>query len=238
MIGKVLSSVKESIAKRNDSLLVSDEIVQRFARDPSFPYLVSFPRTGSHWLRMVMELCLNKPALVRVFFSKDATDFTCIHAHDVDLNLVRENVIYLYRNPVDTLYSQVRYHKIAVDDVDQIQHWTCVYRDHLRKWLYEETFTRAKTVVTYEEMKRDMTAVFGKLCNHLQIEFDAERLKKALQRSSKDTVKSKTRHDQQVVNVSAAYDEGRVGFRARYAEEIYETVCFNDELREQFGAAG
>ena len=70
--------------------------------DPDFPFLISFPRTGSHWLRMLMELYFEQPSLVRVFYYKDNDNYLCYHHHDEDLKLVdKKNVIYLYRDPVD-----------------------------------------------------------------------------------------------------------------------------------------
>ena len=48
-----------------------------------------------------MELYLEKPSLVRAFYYKDASDFTCYHTHDMDLQLRRQNVIYLYHDPVE-----------------------------------------------------------------------------------------------------------------------------------------
>ena len=99
------------------SVSVDDpEVIKSFTDNPDFPYLVSFSRTGSHWLRMIMELYFEKPSLVRAFYFKDANDFTCYHTHDMDLELRRENVIYLYRNPVETVYSQLCYYKEDPDD--------------------------------------------------------------------------------------------------------------------------
>ena len=60
-IFKLFKFVKESYG-------ISDQkIWQKYTSNPEFPYLVSFPRTGSHWLRNVMELYFEKPSLTRVF---------------------------------------------------------------------------------------------------------------------------------------------------------------------------
>ena len=45
----------------------NSKIVERHIADPEFPYLISFPRTGSHWLRMLMELYFDRPSLTLLF---------------------------------------------------------------------------------------------------------------------------------------------------------------------------
>ena len=116
--------------------ITDKKLVSSFTDDPEFPFLVSFPRTGSHWLRLLMELYFEKPALVRAFYYKDAMDFTCYHHHDENLELSgRKNVIYLYRNPVDTVYSQLCYYNQKIDDEARIQEWSNLYGRLLKKWL-------------------------------------------------------------------------------------------------------
>jgi len=56
-----------------DPVHVTDpKILDHFLKNADFPWLISFPRTGSHWLRMIMELYFEKPSLRRVFFYPDA----------------------------------------------------------------------------------------------------------------------------------------------------------------------
>ncbi len=43
----------------------NDQFVVDYLRsNPDLPYLISYPRTGSHWLRLVMEEYFDKPSLV------------------------------------------------------------------------------------------------------------------------------------------------------------------------------
>jgi hypothetical protein len=65
LLNKLISRVLNS----DGSVSVDDpKTIKSFTDNPDFPYLVSFSRTGSHWLRMVMELYFEKPSLVRVLF--------------------------------------------------------------------------------------------------------------------------------------------------------------------------
>lgn len=221
----LLKKIINRVLNADGSVSVNDpDLIRSFTDNPDFPYLVSYSRTGSHWLRMIMELYFEKPALSRIFYFKDATDFTCYHRHDMDLDLRRENVIYLYRNPVETVYSQLCYYNESPDDEARRRHWTNLYARHLSKWLVYDDFTKKKTVLTYEGMKSDMHAVIKKLCDHFGKDFDPARLDTALTRVSKDELKKKTQHDLQVVNLTDSYKNQREVFRNKYGQAIVREI--------------
>ncbi|MCG8568556.1 MAG: sulfotransferase [Spirochaetes bacterium] len=181
-----------------------------------------------------MEQYFQKPALARAFYYKNAKDFTCYHQHDVQLTITRKNIIYLYRDPVETIYSQLQYQQQDINNLDHIKSWSMSYRNHLKKWLFDEDFTTVKTIITYEEMKSNMESVIKKICAHLNMEFNSDQLKPVLQKVSKEKLKKKTTHDQQVVNLDNDYNDIRKIFREKYGSIIYKTVCFNEELKNQF----
>jgi len=221
----LLKKIISRVMNADGSASIDDPaVIKSFTDKPDFPYLVSFSRTGSHWLRMIMELYFEKPSLVRAFYFKDANDFTCYHTHDMDMELKRENVIYLYRNPVETVYSQLSYYKESPDDPDRRQHWTNLYARHLAKWLVHDDFTKKKTIITYEGMKSNMADEFAKVCRHFGKEPDLRKLESVLEKTSKGELKKKTVHDQQVVNLSAEYQMSRTAFADRYSEQIFSEI--------------
>jgi hypothetical protein len=213
-----------------DPIHVTDPaILDRFLSNPHFPWLVSFPRTGSHWLRMIMELYFGKPSLRRIFYFPEATEYTCYHWHDVDLTTRDvKSVIYLYRHPVDTVYSTLRYHKEDVTDAQRVRHWTEAYARHLAKWILDETFTVRKSTIRYENLREKPVEEFGKVCAHLDSSVDAGRLQDAMARVSKGELKKLTGHDDQVVNLSQDYDAQRSAFRARFDGAIMDGVTAVD----------
>ena len=210
-----------------DRIHITDpKILDRFLSNPDFPWLISFPRTGSHWLRMIMELYFQKPSLRRIFFYPDATDFTCYHWHDVDLATRGvKSVIYLYRHPVDTVYSQLRYHKEDATDVQRVRHWTDVYARHLAKWLCEETFTTHKTAIRYESLRLDANGEFAKVCDHLGVPMNPRLLQDALAKVSKGRLKNLTQHDNQIVDLSPEYETQRRVFQTTFSTLIVEQVA-------------
>jgi len=218
---------------KSGSVAISDQkIIQACLADPYFPVLVSFPRTGSHWLRMLMELYFRKPALVRAFYYKDATDFTCYHTHDMELDVERRNALYLYRGPVHTIYSQLRYYKEDVDDPARIMHWTTLYGKHLAKWLFKETFTNKKTILTYEGLKQDIDMEFDKVCRHFGEKLEKDRLVPVLERINKEELKNKTGHDKQVVDLSENYSLKQREFEQRHGKRVHDLLIRCDHRLE------
>lgn len=204
----------------SSSIQVYEDVYEPIIANPDFPFLISFPRTGSHWLRMVMELYFEKPALVRIFYFKEMREFTCYHHHDTELSLIRQNVLYLYRHPIDTIYSQINYYKEDPFEIHRITYWTNLYARHLSKWLLEETFTTHKTLLTYDGMKIDPVHEFKKVCAHLGQSFKPEKLEKALRRVTKEEVKKKTNHDPQVINDAQYYASVKEVFIEQYGKMI------------------
>jgi len=234
-IRKLLNSFLGEEKDDGASIAVLDEqVIENFIKDIDSPFLVSFPGTGSHWLRMIMELYFKRPSLVRVFYYPEITNYLTLHTHDIDLSVERENVIYLYRDPVETVYSQMNYYKEDIHNQLRIIYWADLYGRHLAKWLYLENFTKNKTVVTYEGMKRDMVKEFGKIAGHFNEELDRNRLMKAMSSITREEVKKKTSHDPQVVQLNADYRELRQDFKQLYGQQVWDSVLKGRAYLAQF----
>lgn len=229
LLDRIKETLDRVIKGKNGSGLASTEIhdpaiINSFVSDPQNTFLVSFPRTGSHWLRMVVELYFERPSLVRVFYYPERQDFLTLHTHDLELDVERENVIYLYRDPVDTIYSQLCYYKERLDDRGRIAYWADLYGRHLAKWLETETFTTKKTILTYERMKEDLVEEFRKVTDHFGVTLDPDRLTECAETVSKDEVKRKTPDDPQVVQLRNDYEAARAEFRANQAGLVCDVV--------------
>jgi hypothetical protein len=204
--------------------ITEDAVIDTFKSDPENPFLVSFPRTGSHWLRMLMELYFERPSLVRVFFYPEQSDYLTLHTHDLDLNVQRDRVLYLYREPVATIYSQMQYHEEDLNDSSRISYWSRLYGRHLQKWLDDESFTRQKTTLQYGRLKADTATEFSKVCDFFGVELDGKRFQEVSDRVSKQKVKSKTQHDSQVVDLREQYERRRTRFRDEQGKEVWRYV--------------
>ena len=226
---------KLGLKKITDPGMADQKDIDTFTANPDNPFLVSFPRTGSHWLRMLMELYFEQPSLVRSFYFHNQRDYLTLHTHDLDLSVQRANVIYLYRNPVETIYSQLQYHGEDISDHARISYWSDLYGKHLDKWLHFENFTRKKTILRYDKLKANLPEEFGRLCTHLGTIVNPQRINEIALQVSKENVKKLTTHDDRVVNPTNAYTNQREEFIAQYAGLVWETLLDNrPHLRMDF----
>lgn len=212
---------------------ISDrDTLSKYWRDPEFPFLVSFPRTGSHWLRMMSELYFERPTLTRNFFYPEKSDFLFLHTHDMDLSVERRNVIYLYRQPVPTIFSQLTYHKDDTDDTAAIIRWTDIYGRHLEKWILIETFTVQKTVLRYDLLRDSMISEFSKLVRHFDKVPDPAKIYRAASLVTKQAVAAKVDSDDpQVIAKQADYGVRRIKFREKFSGLISDRiVTLNEKL--------
>ena len=235
LIAKVLKEDQLESASEQGSYPVTDrEVIRAFIADPEHTFLVSFPRTGSHWLRMMMERYFERPSLTRVFYYPERTDYLTLHTHDLDLDLKRREVIYLYREPVATIYSQLNYHRLETDNRQAIVAWSNLYGQHLAKWLHDEDFSTHKTTLRYTQLQQDLVPTFEKICRHFGSELDPARLEAIARELTLPHTRAKTTHDPQAVNTSQVYRQNRDRFREEQGDLVWETVLSGRPFLEDF----
>jgi hypothetical protein len=147
-----------------------------------------------------------------------------MHDHDNELQLRRKNFIYLYRDPVDTIYSQIKYQKEGINNREIIKKWLDKYIRHLNKYLLQDNFSENKVIIKYERLKTDMNGEFLKITNFFKTRFDERKLDSVASQVNKEKVKAKTSHDTQVVNLSSEYEMIRNNFRHVFSEFIYREI--------------
>jgi len=219
-----------------DAGAAAEEDIVAATADMDFPFLVSFPRTGSHWLRMALERYFDRPLLTRSFFDHAGRDdYLLLHSHDMDMNLVRRNVLYLHRDPVDTVFSQLNYHGEDCFVEERVAYWADLYGQHVHKWLDAEDFTRRKCVLSYEAMRDDPAAELARAIEHLGGTVDAERIGAVLAGLDKGAVKERTGHDPRVVADKQDYAQQRAAFRERMGEAVWSRfLCGRPALANRF----
>jgi len=203
---------------------VDKEIVEIFIKNENFPFLVSFPRTGSHFLRMLMEAYFKRPCLVRTFYYPNKKNYTCYHTHDLKLEVKRKNIIYLHRNPIDVVYSQLKYNNEEINE-DFILSYSYDYKRHLDKWFKEE-FSEKKTIISYEDLIDKPDNEFKKICNHLNLEFNKNLFNKIYLSVTKEEVKKRTGHDSSVINLSQEYKDKKENFKSKYGDYILKYFAY------------
>lgn len=206
--------------------------------DKQYPHLVSFPRTGSHWLRAMIEFYVgnfnkdfNYQETKKRFTYKHA--LTVNHIHDFDLTMERHNVIYMYRNIFDTIYSAMVYYRHDINDYKALDSMIEKYIGNLSKWLFDEKFITKKTIVSYDKLMSNRELEFEKICNHLEIDYDKDHILGI--DLSKEYISDKTNYDHKIVNISDVYKKNKEKFRIDSKEYIYDKAFSLDlRLKELF----
>jgi hypothetical protein len=199
---------------------------KRWLKDPQNPCLISFPRTGSHWLRMIIELYFEQPLLVRTFYYPGRRDFLLLHDHDMDLQLASRNVLYLFREPVDTVFSQLSFYREPLDHPLRIAHWSMRYGLHLSHWLLGGRPMSRLTVLRYEQLKADLPGAFAAVCEHFGQTLDEARLAAAAAKVTRGEVKEKSQvYNDAVMTLGESYEQQRERFRAEQSGRVWEALA-------------
>ena len=195
-------------------------ITDKIIKDKEFPFLISFPRTGSHWLRIILEIYTERPLLTRSFLPHKNRKFLLHHTHDLQLNVKRKRVIYLYRNPLDVIYSQLLYYGWEFTQKDQLVFWTQQYAAHLCWWLINEDYTTAKLIVSYEDLKNSPISSLIKICQFLGIKGEENKLAVTFNKVDHSFVSALTSFDKKVVKSNDMYSVKRIEFKEKHKELI------------------
>ena len=104
------------------AVLLTTRRIMRLEGDSS--YLVGFPCSGNHGVSVCLEEYTGNQSPISNYRGAAGRSLMVyrIHAgefrstHDLSMNARFRKVVFLYRNPVDTLYSYCRYMNILPDE--------------------------------------------------------------------------------------------------------------------------
>jgi hypothetical protein len=196
---------------------------------PGLPLLVSFPRTGSHWLRVFLERWFDRPLMTRSFFEHASSDYLLSHTHALDDAfdaVARERpVVYLHRSVLPTVFSELTYrHGEAGCD----QAWAEVagvadaYREHLAKWLGADAPAADRCVVAYEQLLDEPMPALDRVVRFLGGSLDESGAEQMWASCTHDLVAERTTHDPRVVARDRDLQQRRDVFRYRFGRRILE----------------
>jgi len=205
-------------------------------RMEGLPLFISYPRTGSHWLNCVMELYFDRPRLREertTLFDKGRIDWMWFHDHDLDLKIRHAHVLYLYRDPVGTIFSNLNYYAKMPDsplfeqsplqaDEKAIAGFCDEYREHLRKWLLSPD--KARTSTYYNRLRKSWEGEFPKICVHFGRPYEQARAARAFATVTPEALAKQT------VNPAA------IGKHLLAKSYEGDRRCFSDKWQHYIGA--
>jgi hypothetical protein len=194
--------------------------------DSSLTQLVSYPRTGSHYFRIVVEECIKRPCAPTSFLGYCEKEPWGFHLHDRIVGRGDEGVtggfnkvIYLYRNPIDTIYSHMVY--------QQLEDWKFIaeeYKIHLQRWLYNSNDCKKIISIEYDDLIKNPLLEFNKFFAFINCEVREDILEDAIKRTTIERVKSLTENlDSKVIDknhFSGIYSTSKSMFVSQYSHII------------------
>ena len=201
--------------------------------DKLVPYYVGVSRSGCHWLRIVLEDytennsplsnhlgCIDEP--IQLMYKRvEAGEFK--GTHDMDLDYKTDCVVYLYRNPIDCIFSNLKYDGTDISDRKAVDYYLNIWIAHISKWVYDENFTKEKVVLCYENMMEDFVSEFSKLLRFLLIPIDESKIIKSRDKYTKSKIRDII-HDKKVINIEPDYDKQRLQFKELHGMYIYDKL--------------
>jgi len=196
------------------------------------PYLVGFPRSGNHYVSVCLEKYTDNRSPISNYRGLAGRSLMVyrIHAgefrstHDLNMDARFRNVVFLYRDPVDTLYSYCRYMNILPNEV-RIRQEADFWASHTMKWMFTETYSRRKVILCYDRLLADFCSEFGRLLDFFGIPKDEERMRHLQQSTPKEEIKALVdRKDGRVINVTKEYRVEKAEFVRTFGEIIMERI--------------
>ncbi len=171
-----------------------------------YPLVISYPRSGAHWINSMMELYFDRPRLRKgraTFMDKSRRDWMWIADHDLYLKVLERlkksksprKILFLYRNPIDIVFSHLdmKYKeydsygylfgekfkdKDYVFSEESILHEIRYCLNHYKQYTENHGKTEM-TIIKYENFINPETYLteFKKICDHFDMPFDENKVK-------------------------------------------------------------
>lgn len=218
-------------------------------RMQNYPLFISYSRTGCHWINCVMELYFNRPRLREqrvTLLDKNRKDYMWFHDHDYELDVQpHQNVLYLYRDPIPTVYSNLMYKRFenrkdkkAYEDIkfdhESVLVETSRYNKNLRKWLLGNF--KARTFVKHENFKTNKISEFSKIIKHFGGNIDENKINKIFDSVTKEKILNAEQVYAPAMNqelLSEHYSKNRDIFSDEWGS-IIKKIILTDDIKQFF----
>ncbi len=177
-------------------------------------YLVAYPRSGSHFFHQVLADYTDSPSFGGLY---DAT-------HDRELLIKGKNYFYLWRNPVDVIFSlfsaEFCNDNRAIDFSLLTEEWLDNETDSIKKH-FEFYWEHAGIVVRYNDLISDKA--WAEILEFFGLEYDEQRILECSEKITLD-VSIKWLPSNWMTDFMATdeYRQGRAAFKEKYEDRILD----------------
>lgn len=197
--------------------------------------LVSFPRSGRNWLCTLLDIYHGGPVFNNRLNNPENPDlgssnFIGTYNHDHNANRkIGGRVLYVYRNPVDIIFSMLNSNTIWVkqdkqlkDTDERIRAWTKRWKRHTQKWR-DGTPPNCtdKLMIKYEDLVNNPIDTLELICKWIWLNEKVSKLRceAAVDAVSRYFVKRICKEDNAIVIVN---NYERDQFKQEYGQLILE----------------
>lgn len=212
------------------------------------------------------EVDLYRPDLYRYLSENEETeagilykkshDAYCYNAHNIPLfpKEASKGAVYFVRNPLDVCVScanhsaskiestvqflQSENGQLAGKKTGQLRQIMFSWKNHIKSWQQQDQIP--VHIVRYEDMKQDPVNTFGSIIQFLGLEYDGERLKRAIINSDFKLLQQMEQEKgfkEKMQKCESFFWKGKTGnYREHLSEEqIQQLVAYHYDTMKEFG---
>lgn len=206
----------------------------------NIPWFISIPRSGSNWIQGMMEIYFNKPKGPILNPKKNEfsmkyrwvywpgvkeEDLLFVAHHDqqgfdIPPSTSKEGDIFLYRNPLNSIYSNIK----RDGSKGRMEYHIEEYRRTFNKWVVGKLAT---TIICYENMVKDPEKEFQKLVEHFNAKWDKDKFIQAYQTVTKEKLANISPGRKDIAYpemLTDKYKNDRKNFAQKHKDEIKRKI--------------
>lgn len=218
----------------------------------SLPWILSFPRSGSHWVNCALERYTQRRRLFHIWqghynmnpisILDEAIPFDnymWVQSHFSKAPV--PNAIYIIRDPVDVMFSFGQAQKRLDTDVmatNFLSRTMDNYKTVINKWCLGPE--KVGTILRYENFIDSPAIEFKKLTDFFGLPWDEAKAIASLDDTTKGKLAENAKNMKNFFHVgleSDEYNTKRSAFRKRFGQFVYDTVL-NDGIEVLFTPKG
>lgn len=204
---------------------------------------------------MYHYLSENEETEAGILFKKTHDAYT-LNAHNIPLfpKEVSKGAVYFVRNPLDVCVSYASHGagkiertvqflqnekaEIAGKKTGQLRQLLFSWKNHIKSWQQQDQIP--VHIVRYEDMKQDPVTTFGSIIQFLELDYDEERLKKAIINSDFKLLQKMEQTNgfkEKPQRSKGFFREGKTGNYREHLNEkqIQELAAYHYDTMKEFG---
>lgn len=214
--------------------VVSNKKIKQLMKNNNITIMVSYPRSGSHMIRIILEQYTNRPLIPRTFLHYDKSNPILCHFHYYFENYSNERIIFLYRNPVDVVFSHIVFDKNEIN-IKNVNIYVEKYIEHFKYWMIKNT-EKNIFIIKFENFLKNSEKIFIDILKYIDenIIYDEEKFQNIYKKTNKKYISELTNDipllKNRVICQDENYENKREEFKNNFKNYIFDLMEKNKLL--------